>query len=48
MDFFPQKGHLEFPRAFFLAGIFEKVGFDPYNFRITRVSARKSEQIKNF
>ena len=34
--------------AFFLAGIFEKVSLDPYNFRITRLSARKSEQIKNF
>ena len=28
--------------------IFEKVSFDPYNFRITRRSARKSEQVKNF
>ena len=26
----------------------EKVSFDPYNFRITRLSARKSEQVKNF
>ena len=31
-----------------LAKIFEKVRFDPYNFRITRLSARKSEQMKNF
>ena len=31
-----------------MAEIFEKVSFDPYNFRITRLSARKSEQIKNF
>ena len=30
-----------------MAEIFEKVSFDPYNFRITRLSAiaRKSEQI---
>ena len=34
--------------AFFLAKIFEKVIFDPYNFRITRLSARKSEQMTNF
>ena len=34
--------------AFFLAGIFKKVSLDPYNFRIIRLSARKSEQIKNF
>ena len=31
-----------------MAKIFEKVSFDPYNFRITRLSAKKSEQIKNF
>ena len=30
------------------AEIFEKVNFDPYNFRITILSARKSEQMKNF
>ena len=42
------KGHLEFSGAFFLAEIFEKVSFDPYNFRITILSARKSEQMKNF
>ena len=46
--FLPLKGHLEFSGAFFLAEIFEKVSFDPYNFRITRLSARKSEQMKNF
>ena len=45
--FLPQKGHLEFSGAFFLAEIFEKVSFDPYNFRITRLSARKSKQMKN-
>ena len=39
---------LKFSGAFFLAEIFEKVSLDPYNFRITRLSARKSEQIKNF
>ena len=44
----PLKGHLEFSGAFFLAEIFDKVSFDPYNFRITRLSARKSEQMKNF
>ena len=31
-----------------MAKIFEKVSFDPYDFRITRLSARKSEQMKNF
>jgi len=46
--FLPLKGHLKFSGAFFLAEIFEKVSFDPYNFRITRLSARKSEQMKNF
>ena len=45
--FLPKKGHLEVSGAFFLAEIFEKVRFDPYNFRITRLSARKSEQMKN-
>ena len=46
--FLPQKGHLEFSGDLFLAEIFEKVSFDPYNFRITRLSARKSEQVKKF
>ena len=32
----------------FLAEIFQKVSFDPYKFRITRLSARKSEQMENF
>ena len=31
-----------------MAEIFEKVSFDPYNLRITRLSARKSEQMKTF
>ena len=31
-----------------MAKIFEKESFDLYNFRITRLSARKSEQMKNF
>ena len=31
-----------------MAEIFEKVSFDRYNFRITKLSARKSEQMKNF
>ena len=48
MDFYPKKGHLQFSGAFFLAENFEKVIFDPYNFRITRLSGRKSEQMKNF
>ena len=48
MDFLPQKDHLEFSGALFLAKIFENVSFDPYNFRIIRLSARKSEQMKNF
>ena len=34
--------------AFFLAESFEKVSFDPYNFRITRFLARKSKQVKHF
>ena len=34
--------------AFFLAEIFEKVNFDPYNFLITRLSARIFEPMKNF
>ena len=46
--FLRQKGHLQFWGAFFLPEIFEKVTFDPYNFRITRLSARKSEQMKIF
>ena len=33
--------------AFFLAEIFQKVTFDPYNFLILRLSVRKSEQMKN-
>ena len=41
-------GHLEFSGAFFLSEIFEKIGFDRCNFQITRLSARKSEQMKNF
>ena len=45
--FLPYKGHLEFSGVFFLAKTFEKVSFDPYNIRITRISARKSEQMKN-
>ena len=47
-DFFPKKGHLEFSGPFFPAEIFQKVSFDPYNFRITRLPARRSEEIKNF
>ena len=43
MDFY-----LEFSGAFILAEIFEKVSFDLYSFRITRLSARKSEQMKYF
>ena len=39
--FLPLIGHLKFSGAFFLAEIFGKVGFDPYNFRIARLSARK-------
>ena len=47
MDFYLEF-HLEFSGAFFLVKIFEKVRFDPYNFRTTRLSARKSEQMKTF
>ena len=42
---FEIQNHLEFSGAFFLAEILEKVSFDPYNYRITRLSARKFEQI---
>ena len=31
-----------------MAEIVEKVSFDPYNFRITRLSAKKSEHMKIF
>ena len=31
-----------------MAEIFEKVSFDPHNVRITKLSARKFEQMKNF
>ena len=41
-------GSLEYSKAFFLAEIFEKLSFDPYNFRIARLSAGKFEQMKNF
>ena len=44
----PLKGHLEFSGAFFLAEIFEKVSFDPYNFQITRLSARKIRTVEKF
>ena len=33
---------------FFRLNSLEKVTFDRYNFGITRLSARKSEQMKNF
>ena len=47
---FWETAHLPLPYAniLFLAEIFEKVSFDPYNFQITRLSARKSEQMKTF
>ena len=47
---FWETAHLPLPYAniLFLAEIFEKVSFDPYNFQITRLSARKSEQMKIF
>ena len=31
-----------------MAEIFENVSFDPYNFRITRLPARKSEEMEKF
>ena len=37
-----------FREPFLWQEIFEKVSFNPYNFRITRLSARKSEQKKYF
>ena len=48
MTFYPKKGHQEFSGAFFLAEMFKKVSFNPYNFRVTRLSARKSTQIEKF
>ena len=33
---------------FFMAEIFEELSFDPYDFRITTLSARKPEQMKKF
>ena len=48
MDFYPLKGHLEFSGAFFLAEIFEKVSFDPYNFQITRPSDGNPNRWKIF
>ena len=45
--FYPKRS----PRIFgslFLAEIFEKVSFDPYDFRNNRLLARKSEQMKIF
>ena len=39
---------LQFSGVFFLAEIVGKVSFDRYNFRITMLSARKSEQTENF
>ena len=47
IDFYPKKVIYNFREPFFLAEIFEKVSFDPYNFRITRLSARKSEHTFN-
>ena len=44
--FLPLQGHLEFSGAFFQAEIFEKESFDPHNFQIPRLSARKSEQLE--
>ena len=46
-EFLPYQGHLKFSGTFFLAEIFEQASFDPYNFRIIRLSARKSEQMEN-
>ena len=37
-EFLPLKGHLESSGAFFLAEVFEKMSFDPYNFQITRLT----------
>ena len=31
-----------------MAEIFEELSFDPYDFRITTLSARKPEQMKKF
>ena len=45
---FTLKGSSRIFGAFILAEIFEKVRFDSYNLWITRLSARKSEQKKNF
>jgi len=48
-DFYPKKVTWNsFREPFFLAEIFEKVSFDPFNFRTTRLSSRKSEQMKKY
>ena len=47
-DFVPLKRPPRIFGSLFLAEIFEKVSFDPYNFWITRLSARKAEQMKSF
>ena len=49
MDFYRKKVTKNFwEPTVSLAEIFEKVSFNPYNFWITRLSARKFEQMKNF
>ena len=45
-DSYPKKVSKNFREPLFWLK-FSKI-FDPYNFRITRLSARKSEQMKNF
>ena len=42
-DSYPKRVTKNFREPFF-----QKVSFDPYNFRITGLSARKSDQMKNF
>ena len=47
-DFYPKNVSWNQFGSLFLAEIFAKVSFDSYNVRITRLSARKSEHMKNF
>ena len=48
MYFYPKKVTYNFREPFSRLKFSKKVSFDPYNFWITRLSGRKSEQMKYF
>ena len=48
MDLYPKKVTYNFREPFSWLKFSKKVSFDPYNFWITRLSGRKSEQMKYF